>query len=57
VEATELRASVFWYGSVAIIKTVANDHNNRLICYTFTYEDEDEFIGIEMRYHEGTVVS
>lgn len=56
VEATELKASVYWYGSGAIIKTVVNDYNNRLICYEFTYS-EGELIATRMRYHEGTEVS
>lgn len=55
VEATELKASVFWYGSGAVIRTVANDRNNRLICYEFVYE-EGELTTIGMRYHEGTEV-
>lgn len=55
VEATELKASVYWYGSAAVIRTVANDRNNRLICYKFVYE-EGELTTIGMRYHEGTEV-
>ena len=56
VEATELKALVYWYGSGTIIRTVANDLGGRLISYKFIYSDGELGV-IEMRYYEGTVVS